>query len=116
MDVSYFLTLPNSRVTNELQTSYQRVTVKNTIISYYYIITSYHELLLKIKFKKLLSIFFYILMVTRGNSLKGSKNHIVLNGNSLVTRQKEVLLLYRQTQLFNVTYKFTHQQAKTILQ
>ena len=32
MDVSYFLTLSNSRVTNELPTSYQRVTAKNTII------------------------------------------------------------------------------------
>ena len=52
------------RVTDELPTSYRQEYYYS-----YYIITSYHELPLKIKFKKLLLIFFYILMVTRGTSL-----------------------------------------------
>ena len=54
MDVSYFLTLSNSRVTNELPTSYRQEYYYS-----YYIITSYHELPLKIKFKNLISIFLY---------------------------------------------------------
>ena len=56
MDVSYFLTLSNSRVTDELLPRIELFLLR------------YNELPLKIKFKKL-SIFFYILMLTRGNLL-----------------------------------------------
>ena len=56
MDVSYFLTLSNSQVTDELLPRIELFLLR------------YNELPLKIKFKKL-SIFFYILMLTRGNLL-----------------------------------------------
>ena len=75
MDVSYFLTLSNSQVTDELLPRIELFLLR------------YNELPLKIKFKKL-SIFFYILMLTRGNLLYSVvKNHIVLNSNLLVTCQ-----------------------------
>ena len=54
--------------TDELPTSYRRVTNELPLRIILFLL-HYDELPLKIKYKKLLSIFFYILMVTRGNSL-----------------------------------------------